>query len=62
MIKKKVVVVGGGFTGSNTARLLEKDFDVTLIDTKSYFVFTPSIIKAISMPKLFELTRSFLFT
>src|SRR3989344_4541407 len=39
----KIVIVGGGFCGSYCARKLEKKFDVTLIDSKDYFEFTPSI-------------------
>lgn len=39
----KVVIVGGGFCGSYCAKKLEKIFDVTLIDSKEYFEFTPSI-------------------
>ena len=39
----KIVIVGGGFCGSYCARKLEKKFDVTLIDLKDYFEFTPGI-------------------
>ncbi len=49
--KKKVVVIGGGFAGSTIARKLEGDFDVTLIDNKEYFEFTPSILRVIVEPK-----------
>ncbi len=49
--KKKVVIVGGGFAGSTIARALEKEFDVTLIDIKEYFEFTPSIIRVIVEPE-----------
>ena len=48
---KKVVVIGGGFAGAYIARHLEKDFDVTLIDTKDYFEFTPGILRTIVFPK-----------
>jgi len=47
---KRVVIIGGGFTGSYTARILEKTFDVTLIDTKDYFEFTPGILPTIVDP------------
>lgn len=47
---KKVVVIGGGFAGAATARKLEKDFEVTLIDTKDYFEFTPSVLRTIVEP------------
>ena len=48
---KKVVIIGGGFAGSYCAKHLEKDFQTTLIDTKDYFEFTPSIIRALVEPK-----------
>ena len=44
---KKVIVIGGGFAGSAVAKELEKDFEVTLIDTKDFFEFTPGIMRAI---------------
>lgn len=47
---KKVVVIGGGFAGSRIARKLENSFDVTLIDTKDYFEFTPGILRTIINP------------
>lgn len=47
---KKVIIIGGGFAGSEIAKNLEKDFDVTLIDTKNYFEFTPWILRTIVHP------------
>lgn len=41
------MIIGGGFAGAYIARHLEKDFDVTLIDTKDYFEFTPGILRTI---------------
>lgn len=49
-MKKKVVVIGGGFAGSHAAKHLDKHFDVTLIDTKDYFEFTPGILRTIVEP------------
>ncbi len=46
-----VVIIGGGFAGSTVARMLEKEFDVTLIDAKDYFEFTPSILRTIVEPE-----------
>lgn len=46
----KIVIIGGGFCGSECARLLEKNHDVTLIDTKDYFEFTPSVLRTIVQP------------
>jgi apoptosis-inducing factor 2 len=48
---KKVVVIGGGFCGSLVAKELEKDFDLTLIDAKDYFEFTPSVLRTIVDPE-----------
>src|SRR3989338_3859026 len=50
-MKKRVVIVGGGFAGSTIARKLENDLDVTLIDAKDYFEFTPSVLRTIVEPQ-----------
>ena len=50
-MKKKVVVIGGGFAGSYIARKLQGKFDLTLIDNKDYFEFTPSILRTIVEPR-----------
>ncbi len=47
---KKIVIIGGGFVGSYCARKLEKDFEVTLIDTRDYFEFTPSVLRILVEP------------
>lgn len=47
---KRIVVVGGGFAGSLVARKLESKFEVTLIDNKPFFEFTPSILRTIIDP------------
>lgn len=45
----RVVILGGGFCGAMAARLLEQktDWEVFLVDKKTYFEFTPSIHKVI---------------
>ncbi len=44
----RVVVIGGGFCGVSAAKkLLKKGLDVTLIDPKDFFEFTPSVYKAL---------------
>ncbi len=48
---KRVVIIGGGFAGSKAAKRLEKNFDVTLIDTKDYFEFTAGILRTIVEPE-----------
>lgn len=49
--KKRVAIIGGGFAGSTIARKLEDHFDVTLIDTKDYFEFTPSVLRTLVEPE-----------
>ncbi|MEK6945458.1 MAG: FAD-dependent oxidoreductase [Nanoarchaeota archaeon] len=49
--KKRVVIIGGGFTGAYCAKRLRNNFDVTLIDNKEYFEFTPSVLKSIINPQ-----------
>lgn len=48
---KKLVIIGGGFAGSHVAKELEGKFEVTLIDTKNYFEFTPGILRTIIDPE-----------
>lgn len=50
-LMKKVVIIGGGFAGAYAARQLERDFDVTLIDLKDYFEFTPSVLRTLVEPE-----------
>ncbi len=47
---KKLVIVGGGFAGSYCARKLESHFDTTLIDSKDFFEFTPSVLRTLVEP------------
>jgi len=44
---KKIVILGGGFAGSYCAKQLEKKFEVTLVDSKDHFEFTPGILRTI---------------
>jgi len=48
---KKVVIIGGGFAGSTIAKTMENGFDVTLIDSKDYFEYTPSVLRTIVEPE-----------
>ncbi len=47
---KKIIILGGGFAGAYCARNLEKKFEVTLIDAKDYFEFTPAVLRTIVEP------------
>jgi len=49
-LKKRVVIVGGGYAGLFAAMQLERLFDVTLIDLKEYFEFTPSRLRVLVEP------------
>jgi NADH dehydrogenase FAD-containing subunit len=48
--RKRVVIVGGGFSGTVAAQELEDYFHVTIIDNKDYFEFTPSVLRTIVEP------------
>jgi len=50
-LKRRLVIVGGGYAGTYAAKTLEYDFLVTLIDTKDYFEFTPSKLRLLVEPK-----------
>lgn len=47
----RVVVVGGGFAGTTVARGLQQFFQVTMVDTKEFFEFTPSVLRTIVEPE-----------
>jgi NADH dehydrogenase len=54
-MKKRVVIIGGGFAGINAARILGNrlDIDVTLIDRKNYHLFQP-LLYQVAMSALGE--------
>ncbi len=47
---KNVIILGGGFAGALASKKLEDKFHVTLIDTKDYFEFTPSVLRTLVEP------------
>jgi len=47
---KKLVIIGGGFAGAYCAQQLESHFNLTLIDTKNYYEFTPSVLRTLVEP------------
>jgi len=48
--KKDILVIGGGFAGFVVARHMRKHFNVTMIDAKEYFEYTPGILRAFVHP------------
>ena len=56
---KRVVIIGGGFAGSTVASKLEKKFNVTLVDAKDYFEFTPGILRTIIYPNHSDKIQAF---
>ena len=48
--RQRVVIVGGGFAGLHALRRLRARFDVTLIDRKHHFEYTPGILRAFVEP------------
>ena len=43
---RRVLLIGGQFTGNFCARELKKQFYVTVVDCKEYFEYTPGVTLA----------------
>jgi len=52
--KRKVLIIGGSFSGGFVARDLKKHFHVTVVDAKEYFEYTPGILRAFVKPSHFD--------
>jgi len=52
--RKKVVIVGASFAGLWSQRNLCNDFDVTVVDFKEYFEYTPGVLRAFVEPGHFK--------
>ena len=48
--KPSVVIVGASFAGLWAQRALSSRFDVTLIDLKDYFEYTPGVLRLVVEP------------
>jgi len=53
-MSRKVLVVGGSFSGLCVARDLRADFLVTIVDAKEFFEYTPGILRAYVKPAHFD--------
>lgn len=55
-MKKEVIVLGGGFCGITAAKILEnkKEINLTLIDKKSYFEYSPGLHELVAQPNLYK--------
>lgn len=51
---KRILVVGAGPTGLMCADRLRHHFEVTVVDAKEYFEFTPGILRAVAEPGHFS--------
>jgi len=52
--KRKVLCIGGQFTGLFCARDLKKHFHVTIVDAKEFFEYTPGILRCYVKPAHFD--------
>jgi NADH dehydrogenase FAD-containing subunit len=51
---RRVLIIGGGFSGMLAAKDLKWAFDVTIVDAKEFFEYTPGILRAFVKPSHFE--------
>jgi len=49
--RRHVVIVGASFGGLACARMLRRDFDVTIIDQHDWFEYTPGILRLLVQPQ-----------
>ncbi len=47
------MIIGGSFAGLAVARGLRKDFDVTIIDKRDHFEYTPGVLRLFVQPDFF---------
>mmetsp|Transcript_50977 Transcript_50977/g.70056 ORF Transcript_50977/g.70056 Transcript_50977/m.70056 type:complete len:443 (-) Transcript_50977:102-1430(-) len=49
-MKKRILIIGGQFSGNFCARDLKKHYFVTVVDAKEYFEYTPGVLRAYVKP------------
>lgn len=52
--KRRVLIIGGGFSGLLAARDLRNHYHVTVVDAKEFFEYTPGILRAYVKPCHFD--------
>eukprot|EP00747_Dinoflagellata_sp_TGD_P145351 gnl/TRDRNA2_/TRDRNA2_176579_c0_seq2.p1 gnl/TRDRNA2_/TRDRNA2_176579_c0~~gnl/TRDRNA2_/TRDRNA2_176579_c0_seq2.p1 ORF type:complete len:464 (+),score=133.02 gnl/TRDRNA2_/TRDRNA2_176579_c0_seq2:98-1489(+) len=52
--KRRVLIVGGSFSGLFTAKDLKKHFHVTIVDAKEFFEYTPGVLRCFVKPAHFD--------
>jgi NADH dehydrogenase FAD-containing subunit len=52
--RRRVVIVGASFGGLACARMLRRDFDVTIVDQHDWFEYTPGILRLFVKPEHLE--------
>jgi len=52
--KRRVLIVGGAFSGNFCAKDLKKNFHVTVVDAKEYFEYTPGVLRCFVKPQHFD--------
>ncbi len=50
MTKPRCLIIGAQFSGTFCARDLKKKFEVTIVDAKEYFEYTPGVLRAYVKP------------
>ncbi|MEQ6202220.1 FAD-dependent oxidoreductase [Sulfitobacter sp. HNIBRBA2951] len=53
-MKKRIIIVGGGYVGLQLAKALNGKADVTLIEPRSHFVHAPAMIRAVVDPQVLD--------
>ena len=53
-MKKRIVIVGGGYLGAELAQSLQRAAEVTLIEQRSHFIHTSALIRAVVEPRLMD--------
>ncbi|ASJ72918.1 NAD(P)/FAD-dependent oxidoreductase [Granulosicoccus antarcticus] len=53
-MKKRIIIIGGGYIGAELAKSLDDAAEVTLIEQNSHFVHAPAMIRAVVDPDILD--------